>query len=214
MTCTEQSFLKDVAKHDISVIRDKGVNRHIRFGVQGSYHMHFDLITWPGHLCYTGDMGTYVFCRLEDMFEFFRADREQLHRGDQTLAINTCYWAEKLVAIDRNGGLREYSEQRFRQHIQEWLDNAEADDDVRRAVAEEVLSHADEGEHEAMSAAIRFEHRGFSFRDLWEANVTEYTYRFLWCCYAIAWGIQQYDKTQNNKLTVTWPEAKTGDERP
>lgn len=31
MTCTEQSFLKDVANHQMTVIRDDGVNRHTRF---------------------------------------------------------------------------------------------------------------------------------------------------------------------------------------
>ena len=75
MTCTEQSFLKDVAEHQMTVLRDDGVNRHVQFRRPGTICMGFELITWPGYLCYTGDMGTYVFRRLEDMFEFFRTDR-------------------------------------------------------------------------------------------------------------------------------------------
>ena len=28
----------------------------------------FDIVTWPGYLCYSGDMGCFVFTRLPDMF--------------------------------------------------------------------------------------------------------------------------------------------------
>lgn len=46
--CTEQDFLKDVREHEMIVIRDDGVNRHIRFKrpQEGAYW--FDIITWPG----------------------------------------------------------------------------------------------------------------------------------------------------------------------
>ena len=75
-TSPDEQFLRDVAEHTMTVIREDGVSRHIRFAKPGTSCMHFDLITWPGYLCYTGDMGTYVFQRLTDMFEFFRTDRE------------------------------------------------------------------------------------------------------------------------------------------
>ena len=88
-TCTEQIFLRDISMHQMSVLRDDGVNRHIRFKTPGTNSMYFDIITWPGFLCYTGDMGTYVFRRLEDMFQFFRTDREHMTlRDGATLAIN------------------------------------------------------------------------------------------------------------------------------
>ena len=87
---TPDTFLQDVAQHQIHVIRDDGVYRHVRFKRPDTYCSHFDLITWPGHLCYTGDMGTYVFTRLRDMFDFFRRpDNEKWHRIDRR------YWAEK-----------------------------------------------------------------------------------------------------------------------
>ena len=38
-----------------------------------------------------------------------------------------------------------------------------------------------------------FEHEGFQFHDSWEWDNTSYTFRFLWCLYAITWGIRQYD---------------------
>lgn len=60
---TESTFLREVSQHSMTVIRDDGVNRHLRFRRPETNCMGFDLITWAGHLCYTGDMGTYVFSR-------------------------------------------------------------------------------------------------------------------------------------------------------
>ena len=91
---TEADFLKDVAAHEMEILRDDGVYRHIRFKKPGTWCMHFDLVTWPGYLAYSGDMGCYVFSRLNDMFEFFRTDREYLQRDGRQLCINLCYWSE------------------------------------------------------------------------------------------------------------------------
>lgn len=190
--CTEQSFLKDVAGHRMTILRDDGVYRHIRFKKPDSGDMYFDLMTWPGWLCYSGDMGTYVFQRLPDMFEFFRTDRWRPHRGWGILYINLGYWSEKIQASDRDG-VKRYSAEKFKAVVADWLDGAEASQEVRDAVAEEVLSCADDGEYRARMAANDFEREGFRFTDFWEADLTEYTYRFVWCCYAIAWGVQQYD---------------------
>ena len=70
--CTEARFLGDVDWHVMTVLRDDGVHRHIRLKRPDSGSYWFDLITWPGTLCIDGDCGTYVFRRLEDMFQFFR----------------------------------------------------------------------------------------------------------------------------------------------
>src|ERR1035438_10338294 len=72
-----ESFLADVAEHAMAVMQDNGVYRHLRFRKPGSSNMWFDLITWPGSLVISGDMGTWAFSRVEDMFAFFRSwDRE------------------------------------------------------------------------------------------------------------------------------------------
>jgi hypothetical protein len=36
----------------------------------------------------------------------------------------------------------------------------------------------------------------FHFQDLWESNFERYTFHFIWCCYAIAWGIKTYDESK------------------
>lgn len=214
-TPTESSFLADVAEHKMTVIRDDGVYRHVQFKKPGTRCYCFDLITWPGFLCYSGDMGTFVFQRLEDMFEFFRTDRdaEWVKRKGLKLYINPGYWSEKVQAADRCG-VEKFDPGRFRRVIVEymvgWMRSAKErgtlDKAQRRELWEaacfDVLNRIDDGEQAAFSAANEFSwntrhsgnHRGWSFTDLFDHRFTSYTYRFLWCCYAIAWGIEQYDQ--------------------
>lgn len=122
MTCTQDRFERDVAAHQMTVLHEEGVYRHIRFGRPDSSSMHFDLITYPGYLVYSGDMGCYVFSRLRDMFEFFRTDRLDT-KDPSKLHINRGYWSEKLEAVDgnrRQAGATEFSPEKFRQVIKEY----------------------------------------------------------------------------------------------
>lgn len=187
---TEHVFLKDVAKHQMTVLRDDGLYRHVRFKKPDSGDMRFDLVTWPGYLAYTGDMGTFVFSRITDMFEFFRSPP----RDGEVLPINLGYWHEKADAEDRSDGIRRFSPDKFIATVKQWLTDAKASREVRQDVETEVISLAHDGEHAAMTAAIDYRHdSGFEFTDFWEADCTEYTFRFVWCCYALVWGIRQYD---------------------
>ena len=212
--CSEERFLRDVAKHEMTVIRDDGVHRHIRFKQPDSSNMFFDLVTWPGFLCYSGDMGTYVFQRTQDMFGFFR-------KNGRLDGIDRRYWAEKIEAAD-NTGVTRHSHDEFMRQINDWVDQhaegdkpgddepeqlalwAEAYAELRAEVESEVLS-ADSNEVRCFDAANDFTHAGhawkafhgpdakFEFTEFWEVDTKEYTPRFLWCCYALAWGIEQYD---------------------
>lgn len=188
---TQDSFVKDVAQHEMTIVRDDGNHRHVVFAKPGTYCQRFELITWPGYLCYSGDMGTYVFRRLEDMFAFFRDARPE----GEKLRINLGYWAEKLEATDRCDGSQCWSEYKFRDVIEGYLKDSDEpiSASLREAVNNEVLSRLEDGEHEAYRAANEFEHEGFTFNDLWDHDFKDYTYRFVWCCYALAWGIRQYD---------------------
>jgi hypothetical protein len=211
---TEERFLRDVAQHKMTVIKDDGVHRHLHFAKPGTSCMHFDLITWPGYLCYTGDMGTYVFTRLRDMFEFFRTDREYAKRRGKELAINPSYWGEKLEAVDKCDGFKQFSEEKFNAAIREyfvsWVRDHRGDTskeerrELWEAIECEVLgADGDGGGYRKQCAAHDFYHEvnravgNFRFEDFWETNVEEYSHRFMWCCYALAWGIQQYDDAKD-----------------
>jgi hypothetical protein len=199
----QNEFLKDVANHRMYILRDDGIYRHLQFQTPGTSDQFFDLHTWPGGLCYTGDMGTFVFERLPDMFKFFRSAEEcRTSEEPFNIPINPDYWSGKVVSMDLHG-IKEYSEERFRELVLSCLD-AEASPEFRKAVEEEVLIYADDGQHHALKAAMEFEFEGTKlFEDFWEYDLTDYTRTFLWCCYAIRWGIHQYDQ---EKLSAT-PEA-------
>lgn len=222
--CTQERFLRDVADHEMVILRDEGVSRHVRFKEPGTSCYYFDLITWPGYLCYTGDMGTFVFRRTEDMFEFFGHDRAYHASRGRALAINLGYWGEKLVAVDASGAssggkAKEFDANKFTRVINEyrvkWMrrgkEDGTLDKEQRRElweqVQEEVLDRVEDGEHYAFAAAHEFSYRRnpygssgdqpvWHFEDLWDHDFTEYTHTFVWCCYALAWGIQKYDEAK------------------
>jgi len=203
MNFTDQ-FTADVAGHQMHVIRDDGVSRHLRFKRAGTMCMHFDLLTWPGYLCYTGDMGTYVFMRLNDMFEFFRRSE-----GSAPHRIDLRYWAEKVEASDKNDGIKEFSKDKFdravKGDLKEWLREyaGRTTHQQRRelwdAVMDEVIgADGDSGGYRSQVAAHDFHHRlndrvKFHFQDFGEHTVDEYTHRFKWCCHALEWAIDAYD---------------------
>jgi hypothetical protein len=199
----EESFLRDVAKHEVKVLLDNGIYRHLRLAQPQSSNMWFDVVTWPGHLAYAGDMGSFVFSRLPDMFEFFRTDSKK-----DGLGINLSYWGEKLEAVERDGtkgSYKEFSPEKMREHIEEnvaeWIESegltADEATELREEIEEEIYRNLDDGPHEAYRAVRDFSfkqnHRTYEFHDAWEWGCEEYTCRFIWCCYGLAWAIKQYD---------------------
>jgi hypothetical protein len=187
--CTQERFLNDVKNHEMQIISDDGVSRRIRFKEPGTSCYYFDLITWSGHLCVTGDCGTYVFNRIEDMFEFFRSER-----------INPGYWEEKCISIDRHGGTEKFSPEKFERHVLHtfWSDTSEMPRPERRElwaeIKEEVLPYAHDGQERALDAAMGFKHEDFTFTDFWDHEFNELSFRFIWNLYAIIYGISQYDQ--------------------
>lgn len=193
-----EQFTADVKAHSVSVLRDEGLYRHLRCS-NGSYCLSFDVITWPGYLCYAGDMGCFVFTRLPDMFRFFR--------GRRTAMVDRGYLAEKTVAADKHDGVREYSESLFQDAVKSDFD-AFVDDgqletaaavELWQAIEDDVLCHG-ENRHDAVEAAMNFrwstdpKSRGREvFPDFWEHRLEDYTPRFWRCCYAIPWAIEHYD---------------------
>lgn len=193
-TCTQEQFLKDVAEHNMTIVLDKDIHRHMVFQKPRTLNCMFGLVTWPGHLYIYGDMGDYSFSRIADMFQFFRAEKHHDPKKDGTLYINLPYWSEKLQAVDKNSKVKEYSYDILKQVIQERIDEAETTKAQRDAV-EHLVASLDGEPMVIVQERVR-DFETFEFPDFWEHDLTEFTYHFIWCCYAIAWGIQQYDAVQ------------------
>ena len=153
--------------------------------------MWFEIVTWPGCLTIHGDMGSWTFSRLQDMFDFFRCEK---------LKINEYYWSEKLQHGTYGGreGAMVWDEDTFKEEIIESLGNwgLEPEDleTVKDALDEEVFNR--DGKWEMMTAAHEFSCETTSGKVRWDCEMPDgkvYAYHFTWCCYAIVWAIQQYD---------------------
>jgi hypothetical protein len=162
-----QRFAGDTAEHQLTVLRDDGLYKHLRFKKPGTGMYRYDLVTWPGYLTFCGDMGTLVFFRTEDMLSFFRSNPDR-----PTYRINPDYWSQKVV----DGGtdsVRRFSAPVLRasilEHITEliggpcegWPDRPlrmgpETAERFRFEVERDVLAYLAWGEHEAMNALSEF----------------------------------------------------------
>lgn len=187
-------FLKDIVNHSMTTIRDDGVYRHLIFSNNGSSVYRFEIITWPGYLAYTGDMGAFVFSRTNDMFSFFRNSRKE---------INLHYWAEKVVAENRHEGIEKFSIDEFRENVlgstRSHL-SLEDTEEIPAEIMEEIQPLLDSEDWIDAICTIRdFRSDKIDFNDWWEFRNNRYTYEFVWCCYALVWAIEQYDaSTQAN----------------
>lgn len=219
-------FARDTATHQLTILHDDGLYRHLRFRATDSSFYWFDLITWPGKLAFVGDGDGYVFSRVQDMFQFFRGHE-----------INPGYWAEKVVA-GRNS-IRRYSEDRLRQLLDDALAyyeraypdlaskyeiaRAEYDalpvddrypygrahephrpetvDEVRKTVSDhddEGLLGYEDGARELLSEL----EQARVVSDTWEWDLHDYDWWYLWACHAVVWGIAQYDAARAQPAAV------------
>jgi hypothetical protein len=194
---TKERFLEDIKDHKMTIIHDDGIYRHLIFS-KGSFDMRYEIITFPGGLLMTGDMGTWEFERTEDMFNFFR-------HPEGNLEINIGYWAEKCQAESVcGGGIREFDPDRFRECVRNYWEesfykNTESEKakEVWDDIENQILS-AEDSEWDLVSSLNNFYRKDFDFSDFWENTVTIKTYHYVWACYAIAWAVIQYDREKEN----------------
>ena len=202
-------FANDIKDHELTIVQDSKLYKHIRLTRPGTIVMWFELVTWPGHLCYTGDMGSYVFSRVRDMFAFFRQEKP-----------NPSYWKQEVLASDVDG-ITEYSPDVFKAMIKEYFENQTTEwDDASKAalwlaIQNEVFPVA-EYETFARKATEEFTHDAkesihgrFCFQDFGEYDFSTFTFRFKWCCHAIPWAIDKYDKFKElqQQATIGAPPA-------
>ncbi|EOZ1526120.1 hypothetical protein [Enterobacter hormaechei] len=207
-----KGFIRDVSAHTMTIIRDDGFYRHLSFGRPGSSTYRFDLVTWPGYLCMTGDMGTWTFSRITDMFDFFGGAFE---RG-----INPSYWSEKMEAgsgCPRDAIAKEWDEQAYCQRLdyflKEWAEEhapgGGAPKDLKkkyqhkRERAEGIIQQMKEGSYSEMDAYAAYasvDDPDGVLADFWEYTFKAWSTHFLWACYAIQWGISRY---KNNKIALS-----------
>jgi hypothetical protein len=181
-----QQFDVSIKEHKVKPIKRHGLYRHYRCQKPGTFVCCFDIVTWPGFLCYCGDMGEFVFHRTDDMIGWIAS-----------ACGSPSYAAEKVVA----GEVEKFSWEVAEECIQEALKELEAEyaeeDDVEmsastegmmdrlRDLLDQDLSDLSEGE----LLREMYETDAWDGCDIPNCNV--YTYRFQWCLYALDWFCQQ-----------------------
>jgi len=192
----ETDFQVDIKNHTMEILKDDGVFRHIVVSNNGDFNHKFEITTWPNYLCFTGDMGCFIFNRTHDMFNFFSGQD-----------INPSYWSEKLEA----GKYNAYCPQTFQDNIKSeydtWVNDNELDPaheaclDLWEEIENEVIMWSTEHEIRAYDAASSFEMDcgdlgTFTFPDFWEHDNNEFTYHYLWSLHAIRWCIKKYKEKE------------------
>lgn len=182
-----RQFESNTTKHQMTVLHDDGVYRHVRFAEPGTSLWHFDLITWPGHLTISGDIGQgYTFARIADMFDFF-------HPIEEPWRINPSYWWEKMPGSQHDAA-RKFSADRLKRIAQdtiaEW-DLLPADKARAQGQLNDAWSLVDfEVEYEYRNILDRFEFipasttsnisgRPIRFYDTWEWDALDFDHHYL-----------------------------------
>jgi hypothetical protein len=186
-----ERFARETASHEMSVLHDDGLYRHLRFANPryGALYR-FDLVTWPNGLTIRGDGPTFVFSLypLADLFDMFR--------GTSRDGINPGYWKEKVQA----GQVRSWSAAKFRKWLTATAEAGEARHPGLVAdITEQILDsdeHNLEYEDGARTAIAWFDHDAYElqFPATWEQNFDDWSWEYLWACHAIVRGIAAYDQ--------------------
>ncbi|GAA4911368.1 hypothetical protein [Streptomonospora salina] len=182
-------FANDTRDHEMTILHEHGVYRHVRFARPDTSLYRFDLITWPHHLAVSGDLDGITFhASPEDMFTLFRSSNGS--------GPNYDYWAEKAGRHQ----VREWSEDRFRQqlfeHVSEDIRCGFAPRGIGRAVRRVITDDwtvALDNPHSAMGALNDFCHRGYEITGWEEWDCSDYTPNFVRACLAVDTGIRMYD---------------------
>lgn len=188
-----ESVGKNLKEHVVTLLHDGGPNRkHYRCQKPGTWNMGFDLVTWPGHLCYTGDMGTYLFCRTDDMIAFMRGS-----------CMSYSYAAEKCIAHD--GRLKEWREELFLAALDERLADFSDDGGMHTVVrrGERVQESVADKIEEIKTAYRNYESKHDAFTAMHESGLwdelpscEDWSFRFLWAMHAIKWAIAKIDANE------------------
>jgi hypothetical protein len=194
----------DLKDHQITQLLDSGPYRHWRCRKPGTIVLGFDVITWPGFICITGDMGEFLFSRTYDMLEFCRRSCKSYG-----------YMHEKLQAVDVRTGAEEFRREAFedalRDRLRGELENykegfvsREDVEVVRDKIAEvrEASEYGMGGERESIQAMYESE--------LWDSgdlpSCQSFTFHFMWILHAIQWFCdrtpprESYPEFDNGKL--------------
>lgn len=188
------AFQKDTATHQLTVLHEDGLYRHLRMSAPGTRWGSWDIITWPGHLATSGDSSDgLTFSRENDMIaDFFGKMRGgRPYYSDGAPSIDFRYWAEKLQGNQRDT-VRGYVHGDFVEYVKETLTERVANARMTQQLADELIAEVNDlDEYEEAAREWLRDHEG-ELPDHWENDFKDYTFHFRVACYAVNAAVQAY----------------------
>ena len=176
-------FKASTTDHELVVLHDDGLYRHLRMKEPGTSFWSWNVITWPGYLTIVGDIGSgFTFVRESDMLAWFDTTRYGDYYGDGSPFLQADYWAEKLVAACRDAA-KSYDPEMVLNHIREALVDRGVVPSVRHGLLESAKLHS-ESEEEIRDWL--YSEPAFRDADTWEWDFRSLDHHYLLACYAIA----------------------------
>lgn len=206
-----ERFTSETSDHKMTVLRNDGVYRHLRFMNPRNSAYWFEIHTGPSFLLFRGDGDSYVFSNGD--LDMFRSFRHSIFR-DGSLHPDPGYWTQKLSSGEQ---AEKWSPEVFEEDleaqivslVEEEVLPPEHEERFRHELGEHLLYEDLSSADLAVKAVDEFDfyfeepdryksgHRpDVEFDDPWEwiTHCTEYQWWYLWALHGILHGIRQYDR--------------------
>jgi len=191
-----EQFEKNTTEHELIVLQDEGLYRHLRCMAPGTRIWSWDIVTWPGYLAITGDIGDgWVFTREPDMLTFMLPISEPYR-------INADYWWEKMPEHLRRAA-KPFSADRLKQRalesIEDWGIGKKQTEKAKAAFLADFDPYSDEPDLRLLLDEFTFTDKDCwegSFADTWEWDTSDWDHHFLLALFAIVWATERYAALQ------------------
>lgn len=183
-------FDEDIKKHVITMKHDDGLYKHYLCQRPNDCFEWFEIITWPGKLCISGDMGSFLFARTENMVNFM---------SDHIRSRS--YIAEKCIAHENK--IREFKKDIFYEQLDELIKDKQSNETTY-----EEMNEIQEKIDEIKESFSYYESEYDAEKAMYESELFSdelpdckyFTYHFLWCLHAIEWFCDNHNKQTSNHL--------------
>ena len=185
-------FRASTPNHELTVLHDDGLYRHLRMAQPGTGIWSWNVVTWPGYLNICGDIGSgFTFVRESDMLAWFDTRGYGDYHGDGSPHLQADYWAEKLTAACRESAWS-FDPAMVLTNIRTNLEERGVPGDELAEIMADATASS-ETEHELRSWL--YEALEFSGWDTWEWDYRSLDHHYLLACYAIAATVRAYRST-------------------
>ncbi|MFI9052544.1 hypothetical protein [Streptomyces sp. NPDC053427] len=190
----KERFDGEVEGAAMTVLKDDGAYRHLRFVFPRASWAWCEVVTWPGALVLRGGLGSWMFVDTEDVTKLFRPN-------SHSERVNPLYWEGKLAP--GSGTARVHSPERAVAHIRQTVaDMADTFPRLPYDIDSDLLDGRlvnDLSTEGGLRAAIRAfeEMHGCSYEGLYfdveSWDLKRFDPWFLLACVVLPWAVEQLD---------------------